>query len=86
MDNFDKLMVLAEVYVGPVIDELYRRLLESDYAQDDRQSIAVRGSDEENRSWYDDGVRKNLQQKCQEDAEEEFFMYARYTENKPDQK
>ena len=37
MDNFDKLINLAEVYVGPVIDELYLRLLERDYAQDDSQ-------------------------------------------------
>ena len=35
MDNFDELMDLAEAYVEPVIDQLYRRLLERDYAQDD---------------------------------------------------
>ena len=35
MDNFDELMDLPEAYVGPVIDELYRRLLERDYAQND---------------------------------------------------
>ena len=35
MDNFDELMDLAEAYVEPVIGQLYRRLLERDYAQDD---------------------------------------------------
>ena len=35
MDNFDELIDLTEIYVGPVIDENYRRLLERDYAQDD---------------------------------------------------
>ena len=35
MDNFDKLIDLADAYVGPVKDELYRILLERDYARDD---------------------------------------------------
>ena len=35
MDNFAELMDLAEAYVGPVIYQLFRRLLERVYAQDD---------------------------------------------------
>ena len=35
MGNFLELMDLAEACLGPVLDELHRRLLERDYAQDD---------------------------------------------------
>ena len=41
MDNLDELMDLAEVYVGPVIDELYRRELETDCAQDDPDVVIM---------------------------------------------
>ena len=41
MDNFDKLMDLGEVYVGPVIDELYRRLLEIYNIQDDPKVVLL---------------------------------------------
>ena len=41
MDNFDELMGFAEVYVGPVVDELNCRLLEGDYAQDDSEVVMV---------------------------------------------
>ena len=41
MDNLDELMGLAEVYVGPVMDELYLRLLKTDYSQDDPQVVML---------------------------------------------
>ena len=44
MDNIDKLIFLAEACVGPVIDELYRRLLERDYAQDDPEVAMLTGA------------------------------------------
>ena len=41
IDNLDELMGLAVFYVGPVIDELYRKLLERDYAQDDPELVKL---------------------------------------------
>ena len=41
MDNFDELVDLSEVYVGPELDELYRRLLERNYAQEDIEVITL---------------------------------------------
>ena len=37
MDHFDlnKLMDLAEAYVGPMIDAIYRRLMDRDFALED---------------------------------------------------
>ena len=37
MDNFnlDELMDLAEAYVGPMVDAIYRRLIERDFALED---------------------------------------------------
>ena len=34
MDNFDldELMDLADAYVGPIIDEIYQRLMDRDFA------------------------------------------------------
>ena len=39
MDNFDELMDLAEVYASSIIDELYHRLLERDFAHDDPEVV-----------------------------------------------
>ena len=41
MDNFDlnELMDLAEAYIEPMIDAIYRRLLDRDFAQDDPEVI-----------------------------------------------
>ena len=38
MDNFnlDELMDLAEAYVGPMIDAIYRRRMNRDFALEDR--------------------------------------------------
>ena len=41
MDIFDlnELMDLAEEYVGPIIDAIYRRLLDRDFALDDPEVV-----------------------------------------------
>ena len=44
MNSFDELMGLAEVYVGIVIDELYRRLLERYYIQDYPEVIMLKAA------------------------------------------
>ena len=41
MDNFDELMGLAEVCAGPITDELYRRLLQRNYAQYDPEVVML---------------------------------------------
>ena len=41
MENFDELVDLAEVCVGPDIDELFRRLLERNYAQEDIEVVML---------------------------------------------
>ena len=41
MENFDKLVDLTEVCVRPDIDELYRRLLERNYAQEDIEVVML---------------------------------------------
>ena len=41
MDNFnlDELMDLAEAYVGPMVDAIYRRLIERDFALEDPEVV-----------------------------------------------
>ena len=34
-------MEVAEAYLGPTVDELYHRLLEKDYAQDDTEVVIL---------------------------------------------
>ena len=43
MDNFDlnELMDLAEAYVGPVIDAIYRRLMDQDFALEDPEVVVL---------------------------------------------
>ena len=43
MDNFnlDELMDLAEAYVGPMIDAIYRRLIDRDFALEDPEVIIL---------------------------------------------
>ena len=43
MDNFnlDELMDLAEAYVGPMVDAIYRRLIERDFAQEDPEVVML---------------------------------------------
>ena len=41
MDSLEELMDLAEIYVGPVIDELPCRLLERDYVQYDTEVVIL---------------------------------------------
>ena len=43
MDNFnlDELMDLAEAYVGPVVDAIYRRLIERDFALEDPEVVML---------------------------------------------
>ena len=43
MDNFDlnELMDLADAYVGPMIDAIYRRLLDRDFALDDPEVVML---------------------------------------------
>ena len=43
MDNFDlnELMDLAEAYVGPMIDAIYRRLMDRDFAVDDPEVVML---------------------------------------------
>ena len=43
MDNFnlDELMDLAEAYVGPMVDAIYRRLMERDFALEDREVVML---------------------------------------------
>ena len=43
MDNFDlnKLMDLAEAYVGPMIDAMYRRLMDRDFALEDPEVVML---------------------------------------------
>ena len=43
MDNFnlDKLMDLAEAYVGPMIDAIYRRLIDRDFALEDPEVVML---------------------------------------------
>ena len=43
MDNFnlDELMDLAEVYVGPMIDAIYRRLMDRDFALEDPEVVML---------------------------------------------
>ena len=43
MDNFnlDELMALAEAYVGPMIDAIYRRLMDRDFALEDPEVVML---------------------------------------------
>ena len=43
MDNFnlDELMDLAEAYVGPMIDAIYRRLMDRDFALEDPEVVML---------------------------------------------
>ena len=43
MDNFnlDELMDLAEAYVGPMVDAIYRRLLDRDFALEDPEVVML---------------------------------------------
>ena len=43
MDNFnlDKLMELAEAYVGPMVDAIYRRLMDRDFALEDSEEVVM---------------------------------------------
>ena len=43
MDNFnlDELMDLAEAYVGPMIDVIYRRLMDRDFALEDPEIVML---------------------------------------------
>ena len=43
MDNFnlDELMDLAEAYVGPMVDAIYRRLMERDFALEDPELVML---------------------------------------------
>ena len=43
MDNFnlDELMDLAEAYVGPMVDAIYRRLMDRDFALEDREVVML---------------------------------------------
>ena len=43
MDNFDlnKLMDLAEVYVGTMIDAIYRRLMDRDFTLEDPEVVML---------------------------------------------
>ena len=46
MDNFDlnELMDLAEAYVGPVIDAIYRRLMDRYFALEDPEVAMLLGA------------------------------------------
>ena len=43
MDNFnlDELMDLAEAYVGPMVDAIYRRLMDRDFALEDAEVVML---------------------------------------------
>ena len=43
MDNFnlDELMDLAEAYVGPMVDAIYHRLIERDFALEDPEVVML---------------------------------------------
>ena len=43
MDNFnlDELMDLAEAYVGPMVDAIYRRLMDRDFALEDPEVVML---------------------------------------------
>ena len=43
MENFilDELMDLAEAYVGPMIDAIYRRLMDRDFALEDPEVVML---------------------------------------------
>ena len=43
MDNFnlEELMDLAEAYVGPMVDAIYRRLIERDFALEDPEVVML---------------------------------------------
>ena len=43
MDNFnlDEMMDLAEAYVGPMIDAIYRRLMDRDFALEDPEVVML---------------------------------------------
>ena len=43
MDNFNlnELMDLAEAYVGPMVDAIYRRLLDRDFALEDQEVVML---------------------------------------------
>ena len=43
MDNFDlnELMELAETYVGPMVDAIYRRLMDRDFALEDPEVLML---------------------------------------------
>ena len=43
MDNFnlDDLMDLAEAYVGPMVDAIYRRLMDRDFALEDADVVML---------------------------------------------
>ena len=39
--NLDELMYLAEAYVGPMVDAIYRRLIERDFALEDPEVVML---------------------------------------------
>ena len=39
--NLDELMDLAEAYVGPMVDVIYRRLMERDFALEDPEVVML---------------------------------------------
>ena len=43
MDNFNlnKLMELAEAYKGPIVDAIYRRLMDRDFALEDPEAVML---------------------------------------------
>ena len=43
MDNFnlDELMGLAEAYVGPILDAIYRRLMDRDFALEEPEAVML---------------------------------------------
>ena len=41
MDNLDELMDFAEAYVEPMVDAIYRRLMDRDFALDDPEVVML---------------------------------------------
>ena len=39
--NLDELMDLAEAYIGPMIDAIYRRLMDRDFALEDPDAVML---------------------------------------------
>ena len=39
--NLDELLDLAEAYVGPIVDAIYRRLMDRDFALDDPEVVML---------------------------------------------